>query len=345
MARPQLLWRHVLQATIDTLEGRSRGQYHIGLARPAGIEDFFAGLRRTSHGTRGGYDVDVPLEAYAGDDPVPAQVLPVSFIGPHSARRDWRIRSQRPDTAYPLFRLGRGLRPGTRPGADYILLVRDPGGRYHARWLHGERLRELPVELQGTLAAREAGHTVLDAETFAGLARVIALPAEPAGGPVEPPAERRVGGAYRRASGAARPRRRTEVYEVDPDVVDRGTHAHQETQDALADVLADNGVEPRSPEAADPPFDLAWEGGDAVFVAEVKSLSDENEERQLRLGLGQVLRYAHQLRQARATPVRPVLAAERRPSDGSWLDLCAELGVVLVWPESFASVLDEPADE
>jgi hypothetical protein len=39
-------------------------------------------------------------------------------------------------------------------------------------------------------------------------------------------------------------------------------------------------------------FDLAWQIGRTLFVAQVKSLTLRNEEKQLRLGLGQVLRYA-----------------------------------------------------
>ena len=63
-------------------------------------------------------------------------------------------------------------------------------------------------------------------------------------------------------------------------------------------------------------------------------MTSENEEKQLRLGLGQVLRYAHQIRGVEE--IVPVLVAERRPSDTSWEDLCAQLGVILIWPEVFA---------
>ena len=42
-------------------------------------------------------------------------------------------------------------------------------------------------------------------------------------------------------------------------------------------------------------FDIAWEDEGTVFVAEVKSLTTENEEKQLRSGLGQVLGHAHQI--------------------------------------------------
>ena len=43
----------------------------------------------------------------------------------------------------------------------------------------------------------------------------------------------------------------------------------------------------------EPNFDLAWQAGDTAFVVEIKSITDDNEEEQLRIGLGQVLRYRH----------------------------------------------------
>jgi hypothetical protein len=51
----------------------------------------------------------------------------------------------------------------------------------------------------------------------------------------------------------------------------------------------------RTPRPDEPQYDLAWLAGDTLYVAEVKSLTAANEERQLRLGLGQVLRYTHLL--------------------------------------------------
>ena len=54
----------------------------------------------------------------------------------------------------------------------------------------------------------------------------------------------------------------------------------------LARVLHDAGLTPRSRLPHEPNFDLAWQIGDTVFVAEIKSITDDNEEEQLRLGLG-----------------------------------------------------------
>ena len=147
----------------------------------------------------------------------------------------------------------------------------------------------------------------------------------------------RLGAPYRRADEEAAVAKR-DPFEVDPDLVDRGVRGHATTQNALADLLQSLGVEPRKPSPSEPFFDLAWEREGAVSVAEVKSLTDANEERQLRLGLGQVLRYQHVLRQSYPV-VKAVLAVERQPSDMSWDDLCREAGVLLVWPDNMAQRL------
>jgi hypothetical protein len=38
---------------------------------------------------------------------------------------------------------------------------------------------------------------------------------------------------------------------------------------------------------AEPPYDLAWEIREAIYIAEIKSLMRRSEERQLRFALGQ----------------------------------------------------------
>ncbi|WP_206744642.1 hypothetical protein [Actinopolymorpha singaporensis] len=123
-------------------------------------------------------------------------------------------------------------------------------------------------------------------------------------------------------------------FKIDPSVIDRGVQGHAMTQNALATVLRRRGLEPRSPQGREPQYDLAWIYGDQVNVVEVKSLTVGNEERQLRLGLGQVLRYRQVLSNGPES-VRAVLAVERAPSDLSWRDLCSNLDVLLCWPPDF----------
>jgi hypothetical protein len=153
-------------------------------------------------------------------------------------------------------------------------------------------------------------------------------PAQPAGGTSS-------GAAYRRADeevavSVADPMPR------DPALIERGLRGHRMTQNALADALIQVGIEPLSPSSRDPDWDIAWRSDGTLYIAEVKSLTASNEERQLRLGLGQVLRY----RQRAADP-RPVavLVTERKPTDESWLRLCEQLQVQLVWPENWGRLL------
>jgi hypothetical protein len=153
----------------------------------------------------------------------------------------------------------------------------------------------------------------------------------------KPPGGSEFGTSYRREKEDAATSNR-DPFAVDPDKVDRGLRGHARTQNALADSLEAAGVRPRSHGPTEPSFDLAWEAGGAVYVVEVKSLTKKNEERQLRVGLGQVLRYRDLLigggRNAHA-----VLAVERKPSDASWVKLCESLGVQLVWPMTFGRLI------
>ena len=124
---------------------------------------------------------------------------------------------------------------------------------------------------------------------------------------------------------------------VDPGIVERGWRGHAKTQNALAKHLRSRSISPRSPRSTEPSFDLAWEVDGQRFVAEVKSLTQANEEKQLRLGLGQALRYAHVLSKS-GSPVSPVLVVERRPVDASWTELCQAVGVALIWPPTFSGL-------
>jgi len=157
---PQLLWRQVLKATIDTLNGRSRGQYDIRLANPEGIEAFLAGLPRHETDLRG-YTVEVPIAAASEPIVVPAMSIEIAYVGEDSKRKDWRIPSQRPATAYPLWRAGVGLLDSTQPKEDFVVLIRDPGHTFHARWLRADAVSSLPERLSERLLHGTAGVELL----------------------------------------------------------------------------------------------------------------------------------------------------------------------------------------
>lgn len=124
-------------------------------------------------------------------------------------------------------------------------------------------------------------------------------------------------------------------FHVDPALVERALRSHAQTQNALAAHLSNLGRRPLSPDQHSPSFDLGWWHAGHLYVAEIKSREDENEERQLRLGLGQVLRYRQKLTDQHGGTVKAVLALSSRPRDLSWLTLCNALGVRLCWFPDF----------
>lgn len=140
---------------------------------------------------------------------------------------------------------------------------------------------------------------------------------------------------YRPQERQAVPQGREQVFLRNPDLIDRGTVAHMDTQDSLAELVRSRGHNPLSPSSSDPQFDLAWREGLSVFVCEIKSLTAENEISQLRLGLGQILSYMYKLDWRGANEVKGVLAVEREPIDADWLTICASHGVTLTWAPEF----------
>lgn len=118
----------------------------------------------------------------------------------------------------------------------------------------------------------------------------------------------------------------------DPDASGAGWVEHNKTQNHLARIVAARGWAPRSPRAEEPRYDLAWARGQTIWVAEVKSVTSQNEERQLRTAIGQVLRYRQKLT-AIGHDVQAVIVTSRLPSDPSWDELCRLEGIVLAWPE------------
>jgi len=129
-----------------------------------------------------------------------------------------------------------------------------------------------------------------------------------------------------------------EPFEVDPDKRDRGTRAHAVTQNALSELIRRRGFTPRSPKPGEPNYDLAWEEEGVLVVAEVKSVTRRNSEKQLRSALGQVLRYRSLLERG-GGEVRSMIALSGAPHDERWVALCEEHDVHLIWMPDLADGL------
>jgi 5-methylcytosine-specific restriction enzyme B len=155
-----ILWRKVQNATVSTLIDQSPGQYDIRLGNSDQIAEFFANVPHRDETSLGGFTLDVPIDAYDGPDPVGLQNLRVRFMGTESQRQDWNIPSQRVGTAYPLWRVGRGLPTGTTTApapAHYIILARDIEDKFHARWLTAQDVELLPEILKNKVKANALG--------------------------------------------------------------------------------------------------------------------------------------------------------------------------------------------
>lgn len=137
---------------------------------------------------------------------------------------------------------------------------------------------------------------------------------------------------YRNAAEDVAPLQR-KLFTVDPAVMERSLKGHAQTQNLVAKHLNRRGLIPRSPMPGEPQYDIAWLSNDEIFVAEIKSLTNQNEEAQLRLGLGQLLRYRSLLKQ-KGKLVLAFLIVERAPSDLTWIDACEDVGIRLLWPEN-----------
>jgi hypothetical protein len=122
----------------------------------------------------------------------------------------------------------------------------------------------------------------------------------------------------------------------DPSEVDRALSSHARIERLVAEAAAADGWRARTYGPDDPMFDLLLErDNEAVGVAvvvEAKSTVVSNVEKQLRLALGQVLRY-RQLLMRSGRQIVGMIAVERSPVDARWGELCGQLGVLLAWPE------------
>ncbi|MCV0403789.1 MAG: hypothetical protein K5924_08765 [Chloroflexi bacterium] len=202
------------------------------------------------------------------------------------------------------------------------------GARGYVRYLGEFRLADPPYDMS---PAHASGTTTVRSVVVFHM-RAIDLSGSHASKLVEPPR-----GGYIRPTW--RPSKQPEPWSRDPNVLDRSRKAHIDTQNDLRDFLEAAGARAWSPQTGEPDHDLAWRRRGVTFVAEVKSLpSAGTEDRQMRLGIGQVLDY-HALMSKRYPRVRAVLAVEREPASGRWHPLCASHGITLVWPATFDALL------
>ena len=135
------------------------------------------------------------------------------------------------------------------------------------------------------------------------------------------------GAKYKYADENSRNIETGELFNSDPNLLDRALQLHSITQNTVANWIQGEGLVPISPNSKTCDFDIAWESEHGRVVCEVKSLSETNEVHQFRLGLGQVLEYAY------LTSAIPVLMFSRMPNNLGLLETAQNSGVKVLWPE------------
>jgi len=116
----------------------------------------------------------------------------------------------------------------------------------------------------------------------------------------------------------------------DPDAYGRGLRSHIRTEQELARIAEERGLRPLTPTIEDPPFDVAWEMPDgSIVLVEVKSTTESNETKQLRLGIGQILDYADSL-QRRGHRIHTAICTTTPLRDRRWIDIASRVDVLLI---------------
>jgi len=76
-----VLWRRVNKSNVDSLTGRSAGQYDIRMGKQPWIAQFFEGLPQQEPTANGGFTLPVLIQPFEGESPIPATVLNVRYMG------------------------------------------------------------------------------------------------------------------------------------------------------------------------------------------------------------------------------------------------------------------------
>lgn len=119
---------------------------------------------------------------------------------------------------------------------------------------------------------------------------------------------------------------------IDPEVVGEARNRHNRIVRLIHDLLRARGERPIKPVGwfGEQP-DVVWRADPGFQIVEVKGITGLNEREQLRLGLGQVLRYRF-ISEKQGHRTQAWLITDVAPADALWAEICESLDVRLWWP-------------
>jgi 5-methylcytosine-specific restriction enzyme B len=155
-----VLWRKLNQATLDTLRGKSSGQYHVTLGATLNLDGFLNAFIPRNPTEKKGYEYKVALEPY--NDLIPANSigssdLTIKYMGEESARADWNIPAQRPSTAYPMWNVQRRVPPTGTLSSSFLCIIRTQDDKYYGRLILEDEINNVPLSLRSKMLEKEMG--------------------------------------------------------------------------------------------------------------------------------------------------------------------------------------------
>jgi hypothetical protein len=118
---------------------------------------------------------------------------------------------------------------------------------------------------------------------------------------------------------------------------ERAVRGHAVVQNAVAKGAEDLGFKCLSPVRSGPQFDVAVVSNTIAYIVEVKSANRENIEHQMRIAVGQVLKYCHDIKPLLGL-AKPVIAVQISPGS-EWVSTLRDLGIGLLVLESMSQDL------
>lgn len=125
---------------------------------------------------------------------------------------------------------------------------------------------------------------------------------------------------------------------ADPALHTRANRAHRLLQNNLAEKLRSFGLVPLSPGRTDPQFDIAAVIGQALVIAEVKSVTEANFHDQALAGFSQACFYSEHYERTGQTTV-PLVYLERAPTASIYRTMAKRREVVLGDPQCINDIL------
>ncbi len=158
-----ILWRSYLAATSSALWGLDNSQYYIELTG-TDFDPFFGVTSAQSTDERGNKAFTVKLEDFDGSNPTDPYDLKVIKLRDGVARAgNYQVLGQRESQAYPLWQSKRGPQKpyqemdSEERSKNFMVVVRDSDGLFHARWIRPEDFAALPQSIQALLVSKSVG--------------------------------------------------------------------------------------------------------------------------------------------------------------------------------------------